>query len=200
MQHSRRFKTFLTTACLLAAFSQNALSAEVSGIKFDEAVKVANKELKLNGAGMRVKAAFFKLYVMGLYLTEKKSATADIMALAGPKRILITMQREIGSDDFGDAFMKGLNDNSDKAEKSKLVNQTVAFGETFASVPGLKKGDVLTLDWIPGTGMQSTLNGKQIGQTIADPGFYNAVLKIWLGDKPVDSSLKPQLLGEKANQ
>ncbi|CAN5827487.1 chalcone isomerase family protein [soil metagenome] len=199
MQHSLRIKTFLTTACLLAAFSQNALSAEVAGIKFEDTVKLANKELKLNGAGMRVKAAFFKLYVAGLYLTEKKSTPAEIMTLAGPKRLLITMQREISSEDFGDAFMKGLNDNSDKAEKSKLVNQTVTFGEMFASVPGLKKGDVLSLDWIPGTGMQSILNGKQIGQTIADAAFYNAVLKIWLGDKPVDSSLKPQLLGEKTN-
>lgn len=199
MQHSLRIKTFLTTACLLAAFSQNALSAEVAGIKFEDTVKLANKELKLNGAGMRVKAAFFKLYVAGLYLTEKKSTPAEILALAGPKRLLITMQREISSEDFGDAFMKGLNDNSDKAEKSKLVNQTVTFGEMFASVPGLKKGDVLSLDWVPGTGMQSILNGKQIGQTIADAAFYNAVLKIWLGDKPVDSSLKPQLLGEKSN-
>ncbi len=199
MQHSLRIKTFLTTACLLAAFSQNALSAEVAGIKFEDTVKLANKELKLNGAGMRVKAAFFKLYVAGLYLTEKKSTPAEILALAGPKRLLITMQREISSEDFGDAFMKGLNDNSDKAEKSKLVNQTVTFGEMFASVPGLKKGDVLSLDWVPGTGMQSILNGKQIGQTIADAAFYNAVLKIWLGDKPVDSSLKPQLLGEKTN-
>jgi hypothetical protein len=25
--------------------------------------------------------------------------------------------------------------------------------------------------------------------------FYNAVLRIWLGDKPVDRSLKPALLG-----
>ena len=48
------------------------------------------------------------------------------------------MMREISSEDFGEA-MKGLNDNSDKAEKSKLVNQTVAFGELFASKPSLKK-------------------------------------------------------------
>lgn len=30
-----------------------------------------------------------------------------------------------------------------------------------------------------------------------DVGFYNAVLKIWLGEKPVDVSLKPALLGAK---
>ncbi|WP_430769828.1 chalcone isomerase family protein [Stenotrophomonas maltophilia] len=31
-----------------------------------------------------------------------------------------------------------------------------------------------------------------------DVGFYNAMLKIWLGDKPVDSSLKPDILGAKS--
>ncbi len=73
------------------------------------------------------------------------------------------------------------------------------FGEVFASVSSLKKGDVLFLDWVPGVGMTSSLNGKQLGATITEAGFYNVLLKIWLGDKPVDTSLKPQLLGVKTN-
>ncbi|MBC3882141.1 chalcone isomerase family protein [Undibacterium sp. LX40W] len=191
------FKVFLASLSFALVCGQSLAATEVNGVKFEDTVKVAGKDLKLNGAGMRVKAAFFKLYVAGLYLPEKKTTTADILALTGPKRMQIVMQREISSEDFGDAFMKGLNDNSDKAEKSKLVNQTVVFGEMFASVPGLKKGDLLTLDWTPGTGMQSFLNGKQIGQTIAEPLFFNAVLKIWLGERAVDSTLKDKLLGEK---
>jgi hypothetical protein len=31
---------------------------------------------------------------------------------------------------------------------------------------------------------------------VSDVNFYNAVLRIWLGDKPVDRSLKPALLGD----
>jgi hypothetical protein len=31
---------------------------------------------------------------------------------------------------------------------------------------------------------------------VPDLGFYNAVLRIWLGEKPADRSLKPALLGE----
>ncbi|MFO1328451.1 MAG: chalcone isomerase family protein [Rubrivivax sp.] len=30
-----------------------------------------------------------------------------------------------------------------------------------------------------------------------DAAFYNALLKIWIGDKPADSALKPLLLGGK---
>jgi len=187
MNHFSRIKSGLALACLVAAFSQAAVAAEVAGIKFEESVKVANKDLKLNGAGLRVKLAFLNLYAAGLYLPEKKTVPADILALAGPKRIMIVMKREIDSDTFGDAFLKGLNDNSDKAELSKIVAQTQAFGELFASMPSLKKGDTLFLDWVPGAGTIATLNGKVIGSVLPGIAFYNAAL----------SSLKPQLLGEK---
>jgi hypothetical protein len=52
------------------------------------------------------------------------------------------------------------------------------------------------LDWIPGTGTQAELNGKKVGEAVPDLAFYNAVLRIWIGDKPADSSLKPAMLGE----
>ena len=190
-------KLFIASCSLLLACGQSMASTEVNGIKFEDTVKLGAKISSLTVQGMRVKAAFFKLYVAALYLPEKKNTTADILALNGPKRVQLVMMREISSEDFGEAFMKGLNDNSDKAEKSKLVNQTVAFGELFASVPSLKKGDILNLDWVPCAGLQSFLNGKQVGQTIAEPLFFNAVLKIWLGDRTVDSSLKEKMLGEK---
>ena len=70
-----------------------------------------------------------------------------------------------------------------------------AFGEMFGAIPGLKKGDVLIVDWIPGVGTQCQLNGKKIGETVPDLAFYNAILRIWIGDNPADSSLKPKLLG-----
>jgi hypothetical protein len=33
---------------------------------------------------------------------------------------------------------------------------------------------------------------------LPDVNFYNALLKIWIGDKPADSALKPLLLGASA--
>jgi hypothetical protein len=52
------------------------------------------------------------------------------------------------------------------------------------------------MDWVPGTGLVAELNGKAIGSPIAEPAFYNAVLRIWLGDKPADEALKPLLLSK----
>jgi hypothetical protein len=105
------------------------------------------------------------------------------------------MMRDLTSDEFGQAFMTGLNKNLSQAEKSRIVSQISKFGEIFASIERLKKGDVLNIDWIPAAGTQTELNGKKIGETVPDLAFYNAILRIWIGDQPADSSLKPALLG-----
>jgi hypothetical protein len=189
------FKGLLAGAFLACAFVQGAGAVEVGGVKFDDTVKVAGKELKLNGAGMRTKF-IVKVYAAGLYLPEKKNTVPEVLKQEGPRRMTLVMMREITSDDFGQAFMTGLNNNIDKAEKSRYVSQINKFGEMFAAIENLKKGDVLHIDWIPGSGTQCELNGKKVGETVPDLNYYNAVLRIWLGDKPVDSSLKPVLLGE----
>lgn len=173
-----------------------AQAVDVGGIKFDDTVKVAGKELKLNGAGIRVRIVV-KVYALALYLPEKKTTTAGVLESTGPRRFTLGLLREVTGDDLGQAFMAGITANTDKAERSKFVNQLAQFGEAFVSIPQAKKGDIITVDWVPDTGTVMALNGKQIGEPLKDIGFYNAVLKIWLGDKPVDSSLKPEILGTK---
>jgi hypothetical protein len=181
------FKALLATAFLACAFTQGASAAEISGVKFSETAKV------LNGFGMRTKF-IVKVYATGLYLQDKASTVPEVLKADGPRRVQLVMMRDITSDEFGDAFMTALNNNVDKNEKSKIVSQISKFGEMFAMLEGLKKGDVLNVDFVPGVGTQSQLNGKNIGEVVPDVVFYNSVLKIWLGEKPVDSSLKPKLL------
>jgi hypothetical protein len=187
-------KTLFAIAALAAACGAQA-AIDVNGIKFEDTNKVGGKELKLNGAGMRTKIVI-KVYAAGLYLPEKKTSVADIMKLDGPRRVTLVMARDIPAEDLGKAFMDGINENLDKTEKAKIVGQLGKFGEMFAAVDDIKKGDVLHMDWVPGTGTVCELNGKRIGEAVSDLNFYNAVLRIWLGEKPVDRSLKPALLGE----
>jgi hypothetical protein len=179
----------------MAASLPAAAAVDVGGYRFEDTARVAGKDLKLNGAGMRTKF-IVKVYAAGLYLPEKKNNTAEILKEEGPRRVTLQMARDISSEGFGKAFMDGLNENLDNAEKQRIAAQISKMGELFASVAGLKKGDVLHLDWIPGTGTQAELNGQKLGGPIPDIAFYNAILRIWLGDKPVDRSLKPALLGD----
>lgn len=192
----KTLKTLATGAALALAIALPAAAAvDVNGIKFEDTNKVGGKDLKLNGAGMRTKLVI-KVYAAGLYLTEKSKNVADILKMDGPRRVTLVMARDISSEDLGKAFMDGINENLDKAEKAKIVGQIGKFGEMFASVDQIKKGDVLHMDWIPGTGTVCELNGKRIGEPASDINFYNAVLRIWLGEKPADRSLKPALLGD----
>ncbi|NEX60715.1 lipoprotein transmembrane [Noviherbaspirillum sp. 17J57-3] len=169
---------------------------DVAGIKLEDAAKINGQDLKLNGAGIRYKA-IFKVYVAGLYLPERRSSTADVLAVPGARRVTIVMLRDISNEELGRGFMSGIYQNSDKAEKAKFIGQLQKFGEVFASVPELKKGDALTVDWVPGTGTLIHLNGKRITDPLPDIGFYNALLKIWIGEKPVDTKLKRLMLGER---
>lgn len=190
-------RSLFTSILLTAAMALPAAAAvDVNGYKFDDTIKVAGKDLKLNGAGMRTKI-IIKVYAAGLYLTEKKTTMAEIAPLEGPRRMKLIMARDLSTDTFGSAFMEGLNENTSVAERNTMATQVNKFGEMFGAVPGLKKGDVMYIDWIPGVGTQCELNGKKVGEAVPDVAFYNAILRIWLGEHPADRSLKPALLGTK---
>jgi hypothetical protein len=191
----------LGAACGLVFFTGSALPAfadtvTISGVKLEDTAQVGNQNLKLNGAGVRYKV-IFKVYVAALYLPEAKSTTQDVLALPGAKRVTLVMLRELSNDDLGQRFMDGLRNNLDIDERGKLIKPMITFGQMFSLVPVLKKGDVLTFDWIPGTGIVCQFNGQKIGETINDPTFYNAVLKIWLGKHPADDALKDKMLNAK---
>ncbi len=187
------FKALLSVAVIAATLGTAAAAVDVAGVKYEEKLTVGGKELLLNGAGVRTKF-IVKVYAAGLYLQSKEHTTEGVMKAAGPRRIRLVMMRDITSDDFGTAFMSGLNNNVSKDDKSKIVAQISKYGEMFAQIDSLKKGDTLDTDWTPGVGAQSYLNGKKIGDVLPDVIFYNSVLRIWLGDKPADSSLKAKLL------
>ena len=171
-----------------------AAAVEVGGVKLEDTANVGGKELVLNGAGMR-QLAFIKVYAIGLYLAKKATSAADVQAQTTPKRVTLVVQRDVSSDELGQKFITGMNNNSTKEEKSKVIDQTVKFGEMFASWDKVVKGDVLTLDWVPGTGTVTKLNGKQLGSPLPDIAFFNAVLRIWIGDNPAQTDVKRGLLG-----
>ncbi len=185
-------------AALVAALaSPKAQAAEVAGVKLDDTAKVAGQSLVLSGAGLRTKV--IKLYVLGTYFNKKETTQAGVLGNSAAKRFEIVMLRDFSGDEFGVAFLAGINKNLDKDEKAKLFTPLAKLGEAFERIGGLKKGDVVIGDWIPGQGTVMTLNGKAVTEPFSDPLFYNAVLRIWYGDKPAEVSLKKSLLGEENN-
>jgi Chalcone isomerase-like len=193
----KRFTSSLIAAAVLGLAAHAPVQAlDIAGVQLEDTAKVGGKDLVLSNAGVRIKV-LFKVYVLGIYLNEKKTTAADILGAPGPKRFKLVMMRDVSGEEFGSSFMGAINKNLDKEEKSKFVNQLLKFGEMFETIGALKKGDVILSDWVPGTGTVLLLNGQPIVEPLPDAQFYSALLKIWLGDKPVDTLLKPVLLGEK---
>jgi hypothetical protein len=187
--------TFALAALSLGA-ALPAGAVEVGGATLPDTASVAGQALLLNGAGVRTRL-FFKVYAMGLYLTRKASSTDEVLKSEGARRVTLHLLRKLSGEDFAKAFTEGLNNNTSEAERQRLADPIRNFVGSFASQGDLKEGDLIHMDWVPGTGLVATVNGKPVGEPIADPSFYNAVLRIWLGDKPADSDLKPLLLGGK---
>ena len=170
-------------------------AAEVASVKIEEAAKVAGADLRLNGAGLRSKA-FFKVYAMGLYLPEKQSSGAAVLAAAGPKRIHIHMLRDVDADDFSEALADGIRDNHTEAEVKALAPRIGVLTALMNEIKQARTGLMIQLDWVPGAGTQVTIGGQARGKPIEGEDFYRALLRIWLGDKPVSGDLKKALLGQ----
>jgi hypothetical protein len=54
---------------------------------------------------------------------------------------------------------------------------------------------VVDLDWLPGRGLQLSLNGKPRGAPIPGEDLYAALLRIFVGERPADPEMKIGLLG-----
>jgi hypothetical protein len=174
-----------------------AQAAEVGGVKLEDKIQLspAGPELVLNGAGIRTRA-IFKVYVAGLYLAEKRGTTADVLALAGPKRVAMTMLRDLSAQQLSDALADGIRDNSTAAEQEALKARVYELLAIMNALGEAKKGDAILLDFLPDSGARVVVNGQLRGKPIAGDDFYRALLRIWLGDKPVDGDLKRGMLGQ----
>ncbi len=176
---------------LLLCLCQPAFAAEVAGVKIDDKARVANAELALTGAGLR-KRVFVQVYAMGLYVADRK---ADAITQPGAKRVAIHMLRDVDADSFAKALVDGMRPNHDEATMKGLEPRIAQLNAIMAGMNEAKKGMAIALDWVPGAGTQVTIDGKPAGKPIEGEDFYRALLRIWLGPKPVQDDLKKALLG-----
>ena len=195
-------KPHWTTALLLTAalttFATHAQdrpaeATQVQGVSYAPTLQLQGKALQLNGAGTRYKAVF-KVYTAGLYLEKPAHSLQDIAALPGPKRVSVTMLRDIDSAELGKLFARSMEDNMERAAFSRLVPGVMRMSDIFTQHKKLLTGETFTVDWIPGQGTVVTVKGQPQGEAFKEPEFFNALLGIWLGPKPADQQLKKALL------
>lgn len=184
-------------AALLSAVTLQAQAAvEVRGVKFADNATVAGQALQLNGAGVRVKV-IVDVYAAGLYVGKRDASVQALLSQPGAKSMQIVLLRDLTGEDFADAMIKGFNQNNTEAEVSRFQSRLDELRKTMVAFGTVKKGTSIQLNYVPGSGIRTLVEGAQKGPDIQGEDFYAALLKIWLGTKPVDSDLKAGLLNAK---
>jgi long-chain acyl-CoA synthetase len=187
---SRSVRMAAILAALLAVPALQA--AEVAGVKIDDRIKVGSNELVLNGAGLRTKV-FVKVYVGALYVTQKAAAPAALIDATSPRRMNMRLLRDVDSDALYGALRDGLKANNSEAELAALKEPVDQFAAVMKKIGNAKDGDTVSIDFTA-DGVAVSFNGDPRGKVASAP-FAKALLKVWLGNDPVDGSLKKALLG-----
>lgn len=187
----------LGVCAFILAGSAWSQAVTVADVKYEPTQALGDSTVQLNGAGVRYKAVF-KVYTAGLYLEKKATTAQEVASQRGPKRLSITMLREIDSTELGKLFSRGMEDNMDRAAFSRIVPGVLRMSQIFSDHKKLQAGDQFMIDWIPGTGTVITVKGKVQGEPFKEPEFFNALMGIWLGNLPADFKLKDALLGKPA--
>jgi hypothetical protein len=193
MKHfARAWLLAMATTLTLPAFA----ATEVKGVKFPDTYQIGSQTLQLNGAGVRVKV-IIDVYAAGLYVVKPDANASTVVSQSGPKSMEIVLLRDLTGEDFADATAKGFKANNTPADQTKFQSKLDEIKAMMVNFGPVKKGTVIHIDFVPGEGTHVLVDGKKRGPEITGDDFQQAVLRIWLGNKPVDDDLKHALLGGK---
>jgi Chalcone isomerase-like len=173
-----------------------AMAARIAERDFEDRIRLGETDLVLNGLGLRA-VLWFKGYAAGLYLHDKATTLPKVLDSRGPKRVQIQMLMEVKAQEFTKAVNVGMQRNHTEAEHKALQERIQRFNATIEQIKVLKVGDVVNLDFVPEKGTSLVINGKVQGAVLPGEDFYAGLLKIFIGEKPVDQKLKAGLLGIK---
>jgi hypothetical protein len=180
------FATLVATASIA--------SVEVAGVKFENTVSAGGQELVLNGAGVRSRFVV-KVYAAGLYVSQKSSNAKSIVEAKTARRIQMVMLRDLTADQLADALKDGIDNNASQAELDAIKGEIDALLNVMRAMKEAKKGQTVALDFSADGKTTVSVNGAARGNVASEP-LQRALLKIWLGDKPIQNDLKSSLLGQ----
>lgn len=170
---------------------------EMVGVTLQDKITFSpgGQELTLNSMAFKASAKQI-FYVAGLYLQNGKGSLEQIFADEGAKRFVIFCQNQsVKPGALIRALNLGIISNHSEQELTKLAPKLQQFIDLWNSQ--ISAGDQIWIDYLPAKGSQISINGVNKG-IIVGKEFYDAFLKSWLGDKPLNASMKKQLLGRSS--
>jgi hypothetical protein len=169
-----------------------APAVEIGGASLPDSLTVEDRDLVLNGAGLR-KKFFVKVYAMGLYLTEKMQDPERIIQADEPMAARMHFIYDgVSSEDLVDAWQEGFENAAGGGDLGALRERVETFNGYFTGEAA--EGDVYEFIYLPGEGVLTVLDGEVAG-TLPGLDFKQALFRIWLGEEPADATLKQGMLG-----
>jgi hypothetical protein len=186
-------KTMGGLLCVLIFASMPASAYRIADVDIPDSIQLVDSDatLVLNGAGIRDRF-FMDIYVGALYLPVKASDAIAIMNDAGPASVLMHfLYSKVSKSKITDGWHEGMKANTTADEMEALKPDLDKFNDLFLT---MYEGDVIRIDYVPGTGTVVRINGEWRG-TIAGETFFRILLRTWLGSSPVSEKLKAAMLG-----
>jgi len=196
MTFTSKLPTFLAVALASLLLASAALSAtrEMGGVKVEDSLIIYNNTLLLNGGGT-VLSGKNPQYSAQIYAKQKFTTLDGLSTAPGPKRLVLTAIREVDTGPIVKMFNRSVEATAAKGDMAKLIPGLVNIGNVFKANRVLRPGEVMTMDWIPITGLVIYVGGKMQGEPMRQPELFRAAMGVWMGDAPADARLKDALLG-----
>lgn len=190
-----KFSKIISVLVLLSGFAVHA--AELNGVNYDDKLKLGDKELVLNGLGLRKVTKFgfpIKVYVGALYVPKAVTTSDQVLDSTEPKQVsiqfLLSVDRDALNETFGNTYnAQCLVDCANSAKQFVKLRDAVARvnkGDRFVFT---SYADKLVFEIVGA-------NAKKV--EIADPAVSKNAIAMFLNPKaPPTPELRKGLLGEK---
>ncbi|KFF05344.1 chalcone isomerase family protein [Flavobacterium reichenbachii] len=165
---------------------------EVNGVTVPRKIDFQDKVLQLNGAGGRSKM-WLEVYVQALYLSQLSQDPQFIIDSDTEMAIRIEITSSMVS---SSKLTKAMNAGFEKSAGSNFeeLRPRIEEFKTLLS-DAIKEKDVFVLGYNPLDQSIYVIKNEVVKGKISGFDFKKALFGIWLSNKPVDETLKKNLLG-----
>jgi hypothetical protein len=178
--------------CLGLLVTTPLRAASLEGYSLPDTYSLPGQTLVLNGIGIRTLTIFrVKVYVAGLYVAQKSSDAAGIMASPGAKVVLMQFLHAAAKSDIEKQYREGESKNCGHGECAP--GDQADFDRLIAVTPARAVGETLTYI-MTAKGLQVLADNKPL-MSFDNPDLAKRILGGFIGPVPPSEELKKQLLG-----
>ena len=186
----------IALACGLWAPGMRA--AEVAGVELADAIELEGVRLQLNGAGERT-LYVVRTYDAALYVAQPSMNAQALLGQPGPRRLSMTMLAALSTQWVVERLIGAVRANTSDDAFSRLQPRLARLVESFLALDRLQRGDRVNIDAVGGI-TRVSVDGRVPGVDVPGEDLFDALLRGFIGERPIDAALQQALLGRPASK